>query len=148
MAASKRLLWDSFELDRAPVGARETDIHLRLMRHDDAKEGVRAFSSDAPRCGPAARPTPRRLATRRGRTRDLDAGGAQFLDRSGGGFRCDAGRQVEKDPGGETRVRGVGGGGLHAVVGGDADDVDFVDAALPQPLSQWRAVSSAPSNPL
>ena len=32
VAASKRLLWDSFELDRAAVGARETDIHLRLMR--------------------------------------------------------------------------------------------------------------------
>ena len=43
MAASKRLLWDSFDLDRAAVGARETEIHLRLMRHDDAKEGVRAF---------------------------------------------------------------------------------------------------------
>ena len=44
VAASTRLLWDSFELDRAAVGARETDIHLRLMRHDDAKEGVAPFS--------------------------------------------------------------------------------------------------------
>jgi enoyl-CoA hydratase/carnithine racemase len=43
VAASKRLLWDSFELDRATVGARETDLHLRLMRLEDAKEGVRAF---------------------------------------------------------------------------------------------------------
>jgi enoyl-CoA hydratase/carnithine racemase len=43
VAASKRLLWDSFDLDRAGVGARETEIHLALMRHDDAKEGVRAF---------------------------------------------------------------------------------------------------------
>jgi enoyl-CoA hydratase/carnithine racemase len=42
VAASKRLLWDSFELDRVGVGRRETDIHLRLMGHDDAKEGVRA----------------------------------------------------------------------------------------------------------
>jgi enoyl-CoA hydratase/carnithine racemase len=44
VAASKRLLWDSFDLDRVAVGARETEIHLALMRHDDAKEGVRAFT--------------------------------------------------------------------------------------------------------
>lgn len=43
VAASKRLLWDSFELDRAAVGNRETDIHLAVMSHDDAREGVRAF---------------------------------------------------------------------------------------------------------
>jgi enoyl-CoA hydratase/carnithine racemase len=43
VAASKRLLWDSFDLDRAAVGKRETDIHLKLMALDDAKEGVRAF---------------------------------------------------------------------------------------------------------
>jgi enoyl-CoA hydratase/carnithine racemase len=43
VAASKRLLWDSFDLDRAAVGARETQIHLDLMGHDDAREGVRAF---------------------------------------------------------------------------------------------------------
>jgi enoyl-CoA hydratase/carnithine racemase len=43
VAASKRLLWDSMELDRAAVGARETDVHLQLMRLDDAKEGVRAY---------------------------------------------------------------------------------------------------------
>jgi enoyl-CoA hydratase/carnithine racemase len=42
VAASKRLLWDSFDLDRAAVGARETGVHRRLMAHDDAKEGVRA----------------------------------------------------------------------------------------------------------
>jgi enoyl-CoA hydratase/carnithine racemase len=43
VAASKRLLWDSFDLDRSAVGARETAIHLALMGHDDAREGVRAF---------------------------------------------------------------------------------------------------------
>ena len=43
VAASKRLLWDSFDLDRAAVGDRETEIHLAVMGHDDAKEGVRAF---------------------------------------------------------------------------------------------------------
>jgi enoyl-CoA hydratase/carnithine racemase len=43
VAASKRLLWDSFDLDREAVGRRETEIHLRLMGHDDAREGVRAF---------------------------------------------------------------------------------------------------------
>ena len=42
VAASKRLLWDSFDLDRDAVMARETEIHLQLMRHDDAREGVRA----------------------------------------------------------------------------------------------------------
>jgi enoyl-CoA hydratase/carnithine racemase len=48
VAASKRLLWDSFDLDRAAVGARETQIHLDLMRLDDAKEGVRAFMERRP----------------------------------------------------------------------------------------------------
>jgi enoyl-CoA hydratase/carnithine racemase len=43
VAASKRLLWDSYDLDRADVGARETEIHLQLMAHDDAREGVRAY---------------------------------------------------------------------------------------------------------
>ncbi|MBU9767249.1 crotonase [Mycobacterium sp. TNTM28] len=44
VAASKRLLWDSYDLDRAAVGARETEIHLQLMAHDDAREGVRAHA--------------------------------------------------------------------------------------------------------
>jgi enoyl-CoA hydratase/carnithine racemase len=48
VAASKRLLWDSFDLDRAAVGARETDIHRKVMRHDDAREGVRAFTEQRP----------------------------------------------------------------------------------------------------
>jgi len=59
VAASKRLLWDSFDLDRAAVGARETEIHLELMRHDDAREGVRAYQERrAPRwTGTPADPT-------------------------------------------------------------------------------------------
>jgi enoyl-CoA hydratase/carnithine racemase len=48
VAASKRLLWDSFDLDRAEVGTRETQIHLDLMRLDDAEEGVRAFIEGRP----------------------------------------------------------------------------------------------------
>lgn len=48
VAASKRLLWDSFDLDRAAVGRRETEIHLRLMAHDDAREGVRAHLAGRP----------------------------------------------------------------------------------------------------
>jgi len=48
VAASKRLLWDSFDLDREAVGARETEIHLRVMSHDDAKEGVRAYMERRP----------------------------------------------------------------------------------------------------
>ena len=48
VAASKRLLWDSFDLDRAAVGRRETEIHLAVMGHDDAKEGVRAHLERRP----------------------------------------------------------------------------------------------------
>jgi enoyl-CoA hydratase/carnithine racemase len=48
VAASKRLLWDSFDLDRAAVGRRETEIHLGVMGHDDAKEGVRAHLEGRP----------------------------------------------------------------------------------------------------
>ena len=48
VAASKRLLWDSFDLDRDAVGARETAIHLALMKHEDAKEGVRAHLQSRP----------------------------------------------------------------------------------------------------
>ncbi|MDR3658897.1 MAG: enoyl-CoA hydratase-related protein [Mycobacterium sp.] len=45
VAASKRLLWDSFELSRDEVGERETEIHRAVMAHDDAKEGVRALQA-------------------------------------------------------------------------------------------------------
>jgi enoyl-CoA hydratase/carnithine racemase len=48
VAASKRLLWDSFDLDRDAVGTRETEIHLRLMAHDDAREGMRAYLQRRP----------------------------------------------------------------------------------------------------
>ena len=43
VAASKRLLWDSFDLTRGQVGQRETEIHRAVMTHDDAREGVRAL---------------------------------------------------------------------------------------------------------
>jgi enoyl-CoA hydratase/carnithine racemase len=48
VAASKRLLWDSFDLSRDAVGARETDIHRHVMGHGDAKEGVRAHLERRP----------------------------------------------------------------------------------------------------
>lgn len=48
VAASKRLLWESFDLDRKAVGARETEVHLAVMGHDDAKEGVRAHLDRRP----------------------------------------------------------------------------------------------------
>jgi enoyl-CoA hydratase/carnithine racemase len=59
VAASKRLLWDSFDLDRRAVGARETEIHLQVMGHEDAKEGVRAYlQGRSPRwTGPPRDPT-------------------------------------------------------------------------------------------
>jgi enoyl-CoA hydratase/carnithine racemase len=61
VAASKRLLWDSFDLDREAVGARETAIHLDLMRLDDAREGVRAFQERRPPrwTGRSLKPPPR-----------------------------------------------------------------------------------------
>jgi enoyl-CoA hydratase/carnithine racemase len=59
VAASKRLLWESFDLDREAVGNRETEIHRHLMRHDDAKEGVRAHLEGRPPrwTGPPRDPT-------------------------------------------------------------------------------------------
>ncbi len=43
VAFSKRLLWQSFELDRSEVGRLETELHHHLMGSDDAREGVMAF---------------------------------------------------------------------------------------------------------
>jgi enoyl-CoA hydratase/carnithine racemase len=43
VAYSKRLLWQSFELDAAQVEQLETRYHLPLMSAPDAKEGVVAF---------------------------------------------------------------------------------------------------------
>lgn len=48
VAASKRLLWDSFDLSRAEIGRRETDIHLAVMGHDDAREAMRAHLEKRP----------------------------------------------------------------------------------------------------
>lgn len=48
VAASKRLLWSSYELDAAGVERAETDLHRRLMGHDDAREGVTAFLERRP----------------------------------------------------------------------------------------------------
>ncbi len=49
VAASKRLLWDSWGLTRAEVEARETEAHRALMAHPDAREGVTAFLERRPR---------------------------------------------------------------------------------------------------
>jgi enoyl-CoA hydratase/carnithine racemase len=43
VAASKRLLWASFEHRPAEVESAETGWHRVLMAHDDAREGMRAF---------------------------------------------------------------------------------------------------------
>ena len=45
----------------------------------------------------------------------------------------------QQDPGREAGGDRVGGGGDHAVVGGDAHDVDLVDPALPKPIRQSSA---------
>jgi enoyl-CoA hydratase/carnithine racemase len=47
-ALSKQLLWESWDLDRAGVGERETDYHRMLMGSEDAREGVRAFIERRP----------------------------------------------------------------------------------------------------
>ncbi|MFI5780718.1 enoyl-CoA hydratase-related protein [Nocardia sp. NPDC051570] len=43
VAASKRMLWSSFEHDAARIGELETEAHLLLMGEPDAREGVRAY---------------------------------------------------------------------------------------------------------
>jgi enoyl-CoA hydratase/carnithine racemase len=48
VAASKALLWDSFELSAAEVGDRETAEHRVLMTRDDAREGMRAYLERRP----------------------------------------------------------------------------------------------------
>lgn len=48
VAFSKRLLWDSWDLSRAEVEARETEDHHVLMAHPDAREGVMAFLERRP----------------------------------------------------------------------------------------------------
>ena len=134
VAASKRLLWDSFDLDRDAVGARETEIHLQSWVTTTPRKVCARHLA-----GPATEVDrePARDADRLG---DLDAGGAHVLDGLGGRLGRDARGQVQQHPGGEARFHGIGGRRLHAVVGGDADDVDLVDAALPQPVGQRRAV--------
>jgi enoyl-CoA hydratase/carnithine racemase len=42
VAASKRLLWSSFERSATEIGQAETELHRTLMAHPDAREGVRA----------------------------------------------------------------------------------------------------------
>ncbi|RDI63389.1 enoyl-CoA hydratase/isomerase family protein [Nocardia pseudobrasiliensis] len=48
VAASKRMLWSSFEHDPAGIGVQETDAHLILMGARDAREGVRAYLERRP----------------------------------------------------------------------------------------------------
>lgn len=42
VAASKRLLWQSFERSATEIGRAETELHVQLMAHPDAREGMRA----------------------------------------------------------------------------------------------------------
>lgn len=122
VAASKRLLWDSFDLDRAAVGRRETEIHLAVMGHDDARKVCEPTWKTGRPNGRDARSI--RLA-------DLDPGGAHVLDRLGCRLGRDAGRQVQQHSGGEARLHGIRGSRSHAVIRRDTDDVDLLDTALP-----------------
>jgi enoyl-CoA hydratase/carnithine racemase len=47
-AASKRALWSSWNSTSDEMNALETDLHLRLMKLEDAREGVRAFVEKRP----------------------------------------------------------------------------------------------------
>ena len=98
------------------VGARETEIHLRLMAHDDAREAMRAYLAgrvDGRPAGPRLKPVrpPRRPPPAAASTASAVVVGDTPAVRS----------SRTRGEGGGGRV---GGGGLHAVVGGDADDVD------------------------
>lgn len=48
MAASKRLLWSSFERNAPETGTLETNLHRTLMNHPDAREAMRAYLEDRP----------------------------------------------------------------------------------------------------
>ena len=48
VAASKRLLWQTWDLSAREVEQRETDQHRVLMAHPDAGEGVAAFLDHRP----------------------------------------------------------------------------------------------------
>ena len=65
VAASKRLLWDSFELDREAVGDRETDIHLRSWVTTTPGKVCEHSCGGARRCG-RANPRTRPLRVCRG----------------------------------------------------------------------------------
>ena len=47
-AASKRALWESMTATREQIDALETELHHRLMRSPDAREGVEAFLERRP----------------------------------------------------------------------------------------------------
>ena len=47
-AASKRALWESMTSTREQIDALETELHHRLMRSPDAREGVEAFLERRP----------------------------------------------------------------------------------------------------
>jgi enoyl-CoA hydratase/carnithine racemase len=48
VALSKRLLWESADLDPAAVERKETALHLHLMGREDATEGVVAYLEKRP----------------------------------------------------------------------------------------------------
>ena len=48
VAASKALLWETWQLDRDEVERRETALHHDLMAHPDAREGVVAYLERRP----------------------------------------------------------------------------------------------------
>lgn len=48
VAASKHLLWSSFERNAPETGTQETNLHRTLMNHPDAREAMRAYLEHRP----------------------------------------------------------------------------------------------------
>src|SRR6185312_13888969 len=70
---------------------------------------------------------------------EADVTGAQVLDGLGRRVGGHAHGEAEQDPGGEARPGRVRGGGVHAVVRGNAHDIDFVHVVRAQPVGQRRS---------
>lgn len=70
----------------------------------------------------------------------LDTGPAQLGDCGARGVGGDASGVIEQDLHREARTHSIQCGGLHAVIGRDADDIEVSDVAGLQPGGQRRAV--------
>ena len=85
----------------------------------------------------------------RGRCLERAAGRLHLLECLQAGRFADRGAQVEQDADlGKVVLASVEGAGPHAVVGGDAADVDVVDASLCQDVKQAVATLGVQTAPI